>query len=150
MEQGRYESPQATDYMTRILAERRDIVARAWFDLIAPLEYFVWDGDTVRYRDLGVERGIYAASPLVYRSRVAVVDADRETAAWSDWVEGTAPTVDLGARSARDAIDQVDASVRPVLAVQCQVDRGDGFSGTITAYFSRISGRLVAMDRQKS
>jgi hypothetical protein len=148
VEQGRYENPQATEYMTRVLAERRDIIARAWFDLIAPLEYFVWDGGTVRYRDLGVERGIYPTSPLVYRSRVAAVDSDREAESWRDWVEGTDTLVNLATGSAQAALEE-DTSERPFLAVQCQVDRGDGFSGTITAYFSRVSGRLVAMDRQK-
>jgi hypothetical protein len=150
VEQGRYENPQATDYMARILGERRDIIARAWFDLIAPLEYFAWEGDQVNYRDLGVERGIYPSSPLVYRSRVAAVNAEREPAGWSEWLEGDETAVDLGTASVRDALDRGDGPDRPFVAVQCQVDRGSGFGGTITAYFSRTSGRLVAMDRQKS
>ena len=47
-EQGQYENPEATHYIARTLAERRDKIVRCWFDAVPPLDFFrsewCWDG----------------------------------------------------------------------------------------------------------
>lgn len=142
-EQGRYENPEATRYVARMLAERRDEIARCWFDEVPPLDFFRVNGGNVIFRDLGVERGVYPAGAR-YRCRVTAVDAAREPAGdrglWAE-TEETAAAIDVA------AIRAVPQASHPFVEVECQVDRGSGWSRTVAVYVSRRTGRVVAVDR---
>lgn len=96
-----YEDPRAKPYLLRTLAERRDKVARHWFDRVAPVDFFHVDGGTLHFRDLAVDRGL--ASPRGYTVRVSSPGGERAGNAGSrQVVRATAIPLDglaAGARS---------------------------------------------------
>jgi hypothetical protein len=142
VEQGRYQDPGAVDYLVEHLGRRRDVIARTWFDRIAPLDHFRRAGDRLRGEDLGVARGVYPAEGVRYRWRARPVDAGRQGGAWTAWVVTDAPELDLDLTpwAACDA-------EQPFLAVAWEVDRGDGWQGPATVYLAAAgSGRIVALD----
>jgi hypothetical protein len=53
-----YEDQRAKPALLKHLRERRDIVARFWFDRVAPVDFFHVDGGTLCFRDLAVDRGL--------------------------------------------------------------------------------------------
>lgn len=139
--EGRYQNPDAARYVVRMLRERRDKVARHWFDRVPALDFFTLAGETLRFHDLGAERGIYPGTTATYRVRAAAMEANGDGARWTAWTETTEPAVDLDAlgSSAEDAL--------PFLAVQAQVNRVQGWSSTVTVYIAAASGRVVALER---
>jgi len=139
-----FEDERATAYMARILGERRDRLVRCWFDETPPLEYFVFDGTSVRYTDLGTARGYYDAASSRYRVRAAAVTEGRKALAWSDWVESPETRVDL---SSFAGLDAASLSTHPFLALECRVARGDEWSDVVTVYASRKSNRIIAVER---
>jgi len=143
---GRYRHPEAADYMARTLAERRDIIARYWFDRSPPLDFFTVRDGTISFHDLGAERNVYPGAVSRYRVRCAAVNADRGASRWTDWVElgRTEIPLDSGPASAaaRNAGD-----ARPFLALDVQVARGKGWSRSVKAYVSRASNAVVAVER---
>jgi hypothetical protein len=145
--EGRYQNPEAAAYVVRMLRERRDKVARHWFDRIPPLDFFTVDGDRLRFHDLGDERGIYPGTTPRYRLRAAAVRPDRGGASWTDWIETPKPELDLAEVLTREQLRSAPQSERPFLAVEARVDRGSGWSRTVTIYVARASGRVVAMAR---
>jgi len=56
-----YEDPRARAYLRKILLERRDKIARYWFERVAPLDFFEVSGDMLRFHDLAVDRGLVSA-----------------------------------------------------------------------------------------
>ena len=144
---GHYKNPDAASYVARMLKERRDKVARHWFDRVAPLDFFTVEGGTLRLHDLGAERGVYPGAASRYRFRVAAVRADRGGAGWSAWAEAPEPAFDLAGAEGRDPIRVSAASERPFLAVEAQVSRGGGWSPPVTVYIGRDSRRVVALSR---
>jgi hypothetical protein len=143
-----YRDPAASAYMAKTIAERRDKVVRAAFDRVPPLDFFKMDGDVVGFRDLGVERGVYPEASIRYRVRCAAANADRDVARWSEWTESERnTTIDLSRAPARDLIGSAGVEQYPFVAIECQVDRGRGWSPTVTAYVARASRRVVAVDR---
>lgn len=56
-----YEDPTARDYLLRVLVERRNRIARTWFKEVTPLDFFVVEGNTLRFRDLAVDVGVTPA-----------------------------------------------------------------------------------------
>ncbi|HXF58493.1 MAG TPA: hypothetical protein VN539_01600, partial [Candidatus Saccharimonadales bacterium] len=143
---GRYRSPEAAAYVTRILAERRDIIARYWFDRMPPLDFFTVRGRSIRFHDLGAERQVYPGATTRYRFRFAAVDSDRDASRRTDWSElqGTELSLDSGpaAQAVRDARGN-----RPFLALEVQVSRGGDWSRSVRAYVSRASNTVVAVKR---
>jgi hypothetical protein len=133
-ETAKYREPAATDHVARVLAERRDVIVREWFERIAPIDFFRVDGGRLTARDLGVERGVFPGTAR-YRMRHVAVDADRGHA---------------GERSGWQELERLEVALAdspgPFHAYEFQVDRGDGWSGSVTAYVA-ASGRLVAVDR---
>jgi hypothetical protein len=133
-ETAKYRNPAATEHVARVLADRRDLVARAWFERVTPIDFFRVEGGTLTAVDLGVERGVWPAGAR-YRMRHAAVEADRDRVGdRSEWQELTELAVPLAESSG------------PFHAYEFQVDRGDGWSDAVTAYVA-ASGRLVAVDR---
>lgn len=145
--EGHYRNPEAARYVIRMLEERRDKVGQHWFDRVAPLDFFTVDGEDVRFHDLGEERGIYPGTTPRYRTRVAAVDADQGGAEWSGWSEAPKPAVDLSVAVTVEPIRSTPEAKRPFLAVQAQVNRGEGWSPSVTVYISRASGDIVALSR---
>ncbi|MBD3222068.1 hypothetical protein GF314_12585 [bacterium] len=139
VEQGRYQDPRAVDWLVEHLGRRRDIIARTWFDEVAPLDFWTWDGAALSGHDLGLERGLYPVEETRYRARARLVDERREGGAWSDWraLEGPVWSPDRA----------FDRTAGRFLAVQFQVDRGRGWQDPITVYVGPRSGRVVAVDR---
>ena len=56
-----YQDPTARDYLFRVLVERRNRVARTWFREVTPLDFFVVEGNKLRFRDLAVDVGVTPA-----------------------------------------------------------------------------------------
>ena len=136
-ETARYRDPRATEWVARVLAERRDMIAREWFTRVAPLDFFRVEGDRIVGTDLGVERGLWSNAQTHYRVRDYAVSEDRVAASVPAWrqVEECASALPAEARS------------NAFYAVEFQVDRGDGWGPSATAYVAGASGRVVAVDR---
>jgi hypothetical protein len=143
--EARYDDERATAYMARTLAERRDRLVRTWFDKTPPLEYFAFDGQTLRFTDLGAARGFYDGATTRYRVRMASVRSDRSGTAWSPWVETA--TTEVGISDLNGGEGNREARSHPFLAFECQLDRGSGWSSSVTAFVSRDSRRTVAVER---
>ena len=101
------------------------------------------------FEDLGDQYGMYDDTQSRYRVRCAVVDEDRSTAkgsvtGWSQ-LEGRDLPLESGPVLAASTAAGMDRY--PFLSMEFQVDRGDGWSATVTVYMARRSGRIVAVDR---
>jgi hypothetical protein len=59
-----YEDPRVKPALLQLLLERRDKLVRYWFDRVTPLDFFTLDGQTLRFRDLAVDRRL--AAPRQY------------------------------------------------------------------------------------
>ena len=145
--EGRYRNPDAARFVVRMLEERRDRIARHWFDRVPPLDFFTVEGTTLRFHDLGAERGIYPGTSPRYRARAAAVRADRRGAGWSGWTERSEPAVDLEALGAAAPVPSASRGASPFLAVEMRVSRGTDWSPSVTVYIARSSGRVVALER---
>ncbi len=152
--EGHYKDPRAADYVARVLAERRDIIARHWFERVPPLDFFTFEPagrGALRFHDLGVERGVLDAAAQ-YRARVTAVDADRKSGPRSDWAmvpsaaKAELLVVDLAAETyAAPLGSSVDSY--PFLRVELETDRGHGFGQPVTVYVARTSGRVAEVGR---
>lgn len=144
---GKYQNPEATEYMTRMLIERRDKIARQMFDRIPPIDFFTYEGGILRFRDLGEERGLYPESGPKYRVKVAAVDAGRNSGRRTKWLEIGVHEVNLESGQIGEGLAEISKTDFPFFEVHCQLNRGNGWSGSVTAYVSRKSGRVVAVER---
>lgn len=70
-----FEDPRAKPYLLDALTERRDKVARFWFERVAPLDFFHVDGGLLRFRDLAVDRRLEA--PRAYEARILLENGER-------------------------------------------------------------------------
>jgi hypothetical protein len=139
-DEARYADPRAAPYVARVLAERRDIIAREFFGRVPPLDFFAWSGDRLTFRDLGEERGVYPGTSPRYRMRLADLDADGHAARRTGWIVRDTPAVDA-------ALAGEDVAADGFLQVACRVDRGDGWSREIRATFSRRTHAVVRVER---
>ncbi len=151
VDQGKYQNPDAAEFLVKTLAARRDKIVRYWFDRVPPLDFFTLTTEGIDFHDLAAERGYAAADQSRYRYRLAAVGSDRRNHredGWTLWRETSATMVPLFGDDDRlaDDIPKTDAD-HPFLAVEVQVDRGDGWSESTTLYGAYASGRLVALDR---
>jgi hypothetical protein len=137
-EQARFRNSEATDYMTEVLCKRRDKIAKCFFDRLPPLDFWQFRDGRVSFTDLGAQRGIYPGQLTTYRYRWANVSANGDADHWSGWHEQSETEIDLSENTSVGF---------PFIAVQCRLNRGDGWSKTCTACFSRRSGATVAMER---
>ena len=143
-EQARYRDPAATAAMARILAERRDIIARRCFDRVPPLDFFQVVDGVLLFRDLGVERDIYAPATTRYRVRLDNVDDQRRVIDEGRWIERGEAGVSL---SQRPRFAEGRAGAAPFVAARWQVDRGEGWSDTVAVYISQRTGHVAALER---
>jgi hypothetical protein len=137
-ERAGYQDPDAAAYMARILGERRDKIAKHFFDRVAPLDFFTVDGGKILFHDLGAERGVYPAEDSRYRARIRASGEEGPRGPWSGWapLDGTeiAGPDGLG-------------SEEQFYSIECQVDRGTGWSRSVTVHVARAAGRVVALER---
>lgn len=145
--EGEYADPEATHWIARILGERRDKIARYFFDRIPPLDFFVGGDGVLRFHDLGAERGIYPDASNRYRMRMAASTSERDRGRWTPWQEFAATTVRLDETTSREEIASLPAQEAPFLALEMQVNRGSQWSPTVTVLVSRADGRVVAVER---
>jgi hypothetical protein len=143
---GRYRNPASAAYVARTLAERRDAIARYWFDRLPPLDFFVARGDEVRFHDLGAERNLYPGATNRYRVRFGTAAPNRSVPRWTDWADLAKTEVPLGSGSAAEAVKD-KGERRPFLAMDVQASRGNGWSRSVRAYLSRASGAVIAVER---
>jgi hypothetical protein len=143
---GRYRSPEAAAHVARVLGERRDIIARYWFDRMTPLDFFVVREGTLRFHDLGIERNLDRA-PARYRVRCAAVKADRAATGWTEWSDLQGTALSLGTGAPTEALKNSRAGDRPFLALELQKSRGGAWSRSVIAYVSRASNSVVAVVR---
>jgi hypothetical protein len=144
---GKSANPEATRWIARVLGERRDKIARYYFDRIPPLDFFVNRDGAVRFRDLGAERRIYPGSSARYRARMAASTAERDRGRWTPWQESVETAVDLDYATDREEIASRPVQDSPFLALEIQVNRGSHWSAATTVYLARASGRVVAVER---
>jgi len=147
--QGQYQEPGAAAYVAGVLAANRDKIARYYFDRVTPLDYFRHSEGVIHFDDLGRRYNLYEAGATRYRVRVSAVDEDRKAHKDSrtDWMEIAQLRVSLHDGPAVAVGENAPSRPYPFLALECQVDRGEGWSGSVTAYVSRASGHVVAVDR---
>jgi hypothetical protein len=136
---GQYRDPRATEYVATTLGQRRDAIARRWFQRICPVDFFRVEEGKLVATDLGVARGLWKAEVSRYRGRTYAVDAQRRPAgelpAWTDLASLAMP------------IPEGDAP-HPFQAFEIRASRGDGgWTPSVVAYVARASGRVVAVDR---
>lgn len=139
--EGRYRNPEAARWIARVLGERRDVIARYWFDRVPPLDFFTVEGNMLRFHDLGVERGVYSAGAR-YRARIAAVSVDRVRASDPEWQEIASTTIDLAPASRASS-----AADYPFFEVEIAIHRNGRWSGAVTAFVARESGRVVGVER---
>lgn len=67
VEMGQYGDPGATDELTSLLIERRDIIGRFWFGRVNPLDHFRIDEAALHFVDLAVEGKLNSAAETQYQ-----------------------------------------------------------------------------------
>ncbi len=147
VEQAGFRNPEATRYVARVLGERRDKIARYFFDRVAPLDFFVYSGNRIEFHDLGAERGIYPGTRAGYRVRLAAARVDRSNGGWTDWFALEETVIPADGPEARSVLDDAGPSEYPFLAVECQVNRGRRWSSPVRVYLSRARRDIIALDR---
>ncbi len=135
-----YQDAAAADFLVKTLRGRQEKIVRYWFTEVSPLDFFQVDANVVRYTDLGAERGFFPGSGALYRYRLSAVDEQRESREWSLWQESSVTEVLLSGSPPTDAD-------HPFLAMECQVNRGQGWGSSTIAYLATTSGIVVAVDR---
>jgi len=143
VEEGHYQNSAAAEFLVRTLAARRDKIARYWFDQVPPLDHFTVGAEGIVFADLAVLRGLANADDTTYRFRLAVVDRERKAREQTAWRVTRRAVVPLPAP---------DLDMRPddrhrFLAVEVQLDRGEGWTRSTTAFLSLAQGRIVGVDR---
>ncbi len=140
VKQGHYQNPLAEDYLVEMLALRRDKIVRHWFSLITPLDFFTNDANGLNFLDLGEKWLQDEGTRPRYRYRLQDVDAHRNFVSKGQWQEITETFIPLG--------EGADGNPsRLFQAVEVQVDRGQGWSPSVTAYRAYKSGRIVGLER---
>jgi hypothetical protein len=66
VEEGQFTNPAAVDFITKTLIARRDLIGKAWFSLVPPLEDFKIVGGKLDYTDLGKKYGVLPAAAYSY------------------------------------------------------------------------------------
>lgn len=77
VEAGAYSNPADAQTLTKILADRRDILARHWFREANPLDDFESDGSVLTFKDLAVDAGFVPAEGTSYTFEVLAVENGR-------------------------------------------------------------------------
>ena len=142
--EGKYPDPEAARYISRTLAERRDKIARYFFDRVSPLDFFRYEDGILQFHDLGAERGIYPGQTPRYRYRVAAVTPERDRAGRTGWIETAQRAIDIVGSGTLEA---TSPSEYPFVQVELQANFGERWIQSVTVYAARASGLVVEVDR---
>ncbi|MCK4775229.1 MAG: hypothetical protein KAT30_10605, partial [Candidatus Krumholzibacteria bacterium] len=106
--EGGYREPGAGHYVARILKERRDKIARFYFDRVTPLDFFRVRQNKVVFVDLGIKYSVYPGAGTKYRVRLAAVEENRSTLGDSQtgWIEVESTSVTLSSGPAGRVLDR--------------------------------------------
>lgn len=63
---GKLSSADDAAYVAKTLSDRRDIIARYWFERTNPLDEFAYDGNNLSFKDLSVQAGFESAETTNY------------------------------------------------------------------------------------
>ncbi|MEZ5319172.1 MAG: hypothetical protein R2752_17360 [Vicinamibacterales bacterium] len=110
-----YSDPAATDYVTRVLIQRRDKVLRTWLAGVNPLVDFAFDGRRLTFGNAAVEAGV-ATAAREYRVTWSRFDNATGTATAIASTASSMPSIDApaGLAGAPPAFLQVDvAAIHP-------------------------------------
>jgi len=140
VDEAHYQDPRAAQYLVKTLRGRQEKIVRYWFTQVPPLDFFQVGTNVVRYTDLGVARGFLVGDGVLYRHRLAAVNAGREANQWTQWSESSTTEILLSGAPKTN-------TDHPFLAMQCQVNRGQGWSSSTTAYLATTFATVVAVDR---
>jgi hypothetical protein len=66
VEESQFSDSEVTGYITKVLIARRDLIGKAWFSRVAPLEDFTVAEGRLDYTDLGQKYGVLPASVYNY------------------------------------------------------------------------------------
>ena len=66
VEESQFSNSEVTGYITKVLITRRDLIGKAWFSRVAPLEDFTVAEGRLGYTDLGQKYGVLPASVYNY------------------------------------------------------------------------------------
>ena len=108
-----YEDPRAKPYILKTLIERRDKIARYWFDRVTPVDFFHVDEGKLKFHDLAVDRGL--ERPRSYEIGVKALD-DGEVAADVIRLEGCSLDLDAlgpGSKHVRLQFSLEDEGTQP-------------------------------------
>jgi hypothetical protein len=144
--EGKYRTPAAAEYIIQTLGQRRDKIARYWFERVPPLDFFASQGSVIRFHDLGEERGLFPG-PARYRARAAATRSDRHQGSWTEWIEFAELEFELAGMTRDPAIQATSLDASPFLAIEVEVNRSSEWSSPITVFVARASGRVVAVER---
>jgi len=153
-ETGQYSEPGAADYVAQTLSRRRDKVGKTYFSTkrINPLDDFQTKStgqnqETLRWKDLGVDRGYAEASNTVYRYSFSVMLPGKPDAPTSPapWKETRTPEVAFS----RASLLGPDPAAGTVLVVILETthNRGKSWSPPLYVYLSgepRARGLQIA------
>jgi hypothetical protein len=98
--EGEFSNSAVTDYITKVLIARRDLIGKAWFSQVPPLEDFAVVDGKLRFTDLGEKYAVLSAGTYSYswfsfdnqsgrKSPVAGVSSDAVPAALASSSEGS-------------------------------------------------------------
>jgi hypothetical protein len=146
--EGGYRQPAAAAHVAAVLKANRDKIARYYFDRVTPLDFFRNIGDSVWFEDLGLTYSVYPGASTRYRVRCATVDKDRSPQKdnRSDWTPMDNTRLSLETGVAAETLLRADGE-HPFLAMEFQLNRGGGWSESVTAFLAPGSGRIVAIAR---
>ncbi len=139
---GGYRLQGSAEYMARVLGERRDKITREYFDRIAPLDFFVWQGEAVTFSDLGQKYHTYPGTTPRYEARLFTASADRDRHNQGRWHELAQCVIPA------DILNETLASASDkFVGIDLRVDRGEGWSAPVTVYLSPRTRKVIAVDR---
>jgi hypothetical protein len=81
VEEGQFSNPAVTDYITQVLIARRDLIGKAWFSRVPPLEDFTLAEGRLHYTDLGQKYGVIPAADYNYSWFSFDDESDKKVAA---------------------------------------------------------------------
>ncbi len=140
VQQGHYQNPLAEEYLVKTLLQRQNKIVRHWFSLVTPLDFFTNGNGGVNFKDLGTPWLDNDGATARYRYRLQDVSANCDSRKKGKWTETEKTYISLSGASEGDP-------EHPFLAMEVQVDRGFGWSSTVTVYRAYASGRIVGLER---
>lgn len=111
VETGRYSDPSVVDYLTRVLAARRDRIGQAYLTKVLALEHFSVEGGELKFDDLAVKFG-FAPSRRYHVVWFNFDNATGELAPVAGWKDATSQIVAARVTAAGDESKSVTVYLR--------------------------------------